>query len=37
MDSIINLIKKKKDYDDLYSRHKVCTKCKLANLPYVYK
>ena len=26
-----------RDYDDLYSRYKVCTKCKLANLPYVYK
>ena len=25
-----------KDWDDCYSRHKVCTKCKLANLPYVY-
>ena len=25
-----------RDWDDLYSRHKVCTKCKLANMPYVY-
>jgi hypothetical protein len=25
-----------RDWDDLYSRHKVCTKCKLANIPYVY-
>ena len=25
-----------KDWDDLYSRYKVCTKCKLANMPYVY-
>ena len=26
-----------RDYDDLYSRYKVCTKCKLVNYPYVYK
>tara|TARA_Y100001970_G_scaffold229127_1_gene284134 strand:- start:3900 stop:4166 length:267 start_codon:yes stop_codon:yes gene_type:complete len=26
-----------RDWDDLYSRHKVCTKCKLGNFPYVYK
>ena len=25
-----------RDWDDLYSRYKVCTKCKLANMPYVY-
>ena len=26
-----------KDWDDLYSRYKICKKCKLANFPYVYK
>ena len=26
-----------KDWDDLYSRYKVCKKCKLANFPYGYK
>jgi len=26
-----------RDLDDLYSRYKVCTKCKLVNYPYVYK
>lgn len=25
-----------KDYDDYYSRYKICHKCKLANMPYVY-
>tara|TARA_B100000242_G_C42629128_1_gene296225 strand:- start:206 stop:514 length:309 start_codon:yes stop_codon:yes gene_type:complete len=25
-----------RDWDDLYSRYKVCSKCKLANMPYVY-
>ena len=25
-----------KDWDDPYSRYKVCSKCKLANMPYVY-
>jgi len=23
-----------RDYDDLYSRYKICTKCKLSNIPY---
>ena len=26
-----------KDWDDLYSRYKICKKCKLANFPYGYK
>ena len=26
-----------KDPDDIYSRYKVCTKCKLANFPHIYK
>tara|TARA_Y100001970_G_C13993758_1_gene729595 strand:- start:201 stop:473 length:273 start_codon:yes stop_codon:yes gene_type:complete len=26
-----------KDYDDYYSRYKICHKCKLSNMPYVYK
>tara|TARA_B100000795_G_C22638102_1_gene375318 strand:+ start:426 stop:710 length:285 start_codon:yes stop_codon:yes gene_type:complete len=26
-----------KDYDDLYSKHKRCTKCNLGNFPYIYK
>lgn len=25
-----------RDWDDLYSRYKVCTKCKLVNFPYTY-
>ena len=25
-----------KDWDDPYSRYKVCSKCKLVNIPYVY-
>ena len=25
-----------KDYDDYYSRYKICHKCKLSNMPYVY-
>ena len=25
-----------RDWDDLFSRYKVCSKCKLANMPYVY-
>ena len=25
-----------KDWDDPYSRYKVCSKCKLANMHYVY-
>ena len=26
-----------RDYDDYYSRYKICHKCKLSNMPNVYK
>tara|TARA_Y100001935_G_C17123186_1_gene416785 strand:- start:72 stop:356 length:285 start_codon:yes stop_codon:yes gene_type:complete len=26
-----------RDWEDNYSRYKICNKCKLANMPYVYR